>query len=748
LDTGRRPRRVEVATLPPDPDGRAEQLHAEGARLLAERWDEAVGMVRHEAQGYHDPRATLAYALVLLRDAAPDDLARAERAITNVLSLQERRDDDAHLGNFRWLYEDEVVTDLNAVEFFLDALVEIVADHGARLAPGTAAAVRDAIALGLEEIDRLDVHPSYTNVALSDICNSVLGGEAVCDDACVERGRRRLDEWLEFTARSGAPHEFNSPTYCALDILGLAALAARTRDEAIALRARVAEERLWLHVATHYHPSLAQLAGPHSRSYRDGWTGAPGYLKLLLWRLLGDDALRRVTPYFPRGREEAHTAIAAAELHCPAYVQGWLREKRFPFECTETADREGGLDITTCMAEGWALGTASRSYTVGAPPEPWPMFNSTLLHFRRDRDPGYGALYARYVIDDAGAGDADRAADFPDGGRHVAAQSRNRAIVAYGLVPRLRPLRSAKLSVRIFGVDEASDVWCGGERVTRFPAAVEPGEAVVVAEGDACIALVPLEPSDMGSGAPVELRIDDGQLVLDIYNYLGPAKSFWEHRSQAGPFYRGNVRNAFALEVASRSEFADVDAFRRHIGEARIADSVEEDYAREIVYASDGGSVSLRYSLWDMSVLERRYDGVPFASAMGRAGAADGSGMLWLQSRDSLIELGGAKLLAGRTPKWLAADPEARRYAFANPSDEVAPVWLETPRSVVECDAFGFGRIELDERAGTLAVEADGDIGPLRLRAAPGTRVTINGVDVTDAMPPPDDTGVRAFRGL
>ena len=288
-------------------------------------------------------RGSLAYASVLLREGGDDAIERAARIIRNVAAMQETDEDDAHYGNFRWFQEDEGVTDLNAVEFVLDHLNTIIRLDAERRLPADAReSLRTMMALGLEEIDRLDVHPSYTNIFLSDVCNSVLGGEALDDASHVERGAQRLREWFDFTNASGAPHEFNSPTYAAVDIARMAALAACTRDPEIALRARVAEERLWLHAATHYHPELAQIAGPHSRSYRDGWTGASGYLKLMLWRLLGNDALRRATPYFPKGREEGHTGIALDELHCPPYALEMMRAKRYPFETLETSMRSTG----------------------------------------------------------------------------------------------------------------------------------------------------------------------------------------------------------------------------------------------------------------------------------------------------------------------------------------------------------------------------------------------------------------------
>ena len=717
-------------------DARAGQLYDEGARLLDEAWDDAAGLVARAVGSatLHDGRGSLAYAAVLLRRGAPHDVARAERIIAAVARMQETREDDAHYGNFRWFFENAAVDDLNAVEFALDGLNEVARLGAGKLSPGSMQTVRAMIALGLREIDRLDVHPSYTNIALSDVCNSVLGGELLADERWVARGRRRLDEWLAFTARSGAPHEFNSPTYLGVDINRMAALAAETPHPAIALRARIAGERIWLHAASRYHPRLAQLAGPHSRSYRDGWTGAAGYLKLLLWRLLGDDRLRHNPPWYPQGREEGHTGIGALRYGVPAYVERLLREKRYPYECIETADADRGVTLTTYMTAGYALGTASRGYTVGVPPEPWPANNGFLLHARGDETRGDGAVvFSRYVINDRDAGThahaTDRTAeDFWEEGTHVAAQQRNRAIVAYGLQPRMRPARSYKLSVRALGVPPGATIWCGDEMAAESPRDLPPRSPVVFDAGGAYVALIPLAPSDMGHGAPITLRRDGHALALDIYNYVGPDKTFWEHRSQAGPFFQGNVRNAFVIEVGTPAVFGGIDAFRAHVAAARVSDGVDGDRVREIRYASEGGDVTLRYSLNDLSPV-----GAPPAP-MGQGGAVDGSGMQWLQSRSPVVELNGARLTKAAMPAWLAADRDAGFFACVNPSNEAGELTLETPRGLaLECDAFGLGRIEVDEAARAIAVEADAGIGAVRARGA--ARVTVNGAPVSASEP-------------
>ena len=233
----------------------------------------------------------------------------------------------------------------------------------------------------------------------------------------------------------------------------------------------------------HYHPNLAQLAGPHCRSYFDGWTGETGYLKLILWRVLGDDNLRRRTPWFSRGREEAQIAVATSTFHCPEDALELLRAKLYPYESRETADAKRALDITTYMTEGYALGSATKPFAAGERPEVWPGFNSILLHAQRD-DGAPVVLSARYILNDNCSGPieptgATEPQDCWDDGQFAAAQHHNRAIVAYGMMPRLRPITSAKLSVRILGIRPTDTIFVADRRIDAFPATVAPHQPVV-----------------------------------------------------------------------------------------------------------------------------------------------------------------------------------------------------------------------------------------------------------------------------
>jgi hypothetical protein len=143
--------------------------------------------------------------------------------------------------------------------------------------------------LGFEEVRRLDVHWTYTNIFLLDVHNGILGGQLLGDQELIQRGVGRLQDWLERTQSDGAPHEFNSPTYSAVQIIALAAIVQFAEDAAIRRLAVEAERLLWTHVARHFHVPTQQLAGPH-RAYRHDVT-AHRLLKVLLYKILGDERL-------------------------------------------------------------------------------------------------------------------------------------------------------------------------------------------------------------------------------------------------------------------------------------------------------------------------------------------------------------------------------------------------------------------------------------------------------------------------
>ena len=735
--------------MPPDEtlERRSQELYADGYRELKERFNADASMIRMDTGfgTYHDPRGSLAHATCLLREGGSENLALTERVIEKVLSMQETRPGNAHFGNFRWLFEDGGVTDLNAVEFMLEALALIMLRSGDRLSPGLQERIREAMRLGLQEIERLDVHLSYTNICLLDIHNSIVCGQIVGDNHYQERGRRKLDAWIAFTARSGAPHEYNSPTYLGVDLVALASLAEHAPDQDTALKARLMEERLWLHVASRFHRPTCQLAGPHCRAYRRDTVGGGGFLKVVLYKELGYPELRRPTPYYPWGGEEAHVPVALGRYHLPDYLRPLFEEKPPQWQVRETADAASTVDLTTYLAPDYCLGTSSRSYQVGEPPEPWPQFNAAILYYQKETPPGYGVLYTRYAVNEYEIGHMAEETgrtkrELWDLGAPCCVQHRNLAIVAYGLTPM--PITTAvhtlRLDVLLIGKDRATNTLVGGQPLSSLPQAVEPQEPVVLTDGSVHIGLIPLAPTNMGQEAPIVLDERGGELALCIYNYSGPSKNFWEYRTLSGPFFKGNVRNGLVMEVASRGDYPSAAAFHEHLVGARLSDSVSGDGVREIEYESGGQALALRYDLRDLRVLERRINGEVYIPPILEApGIVQGSAQ-------PLIA-GDAALWAAGAPAWFLADEARQLWVAGVTSHEPAPLRLQVPLGALEADAFALGKVVWRQNEGRVEVEAAPLPAGLRLWAPPPTRLLLNREDVTARLRPAE-AGGRTLR--
>jgi hypothetical protein len=549
-----------------------------GRADLSARFDPALNVVRDPFRpDRHQPHASLWYAGVLLEDG---DLVGAERIVGRVLEMQELREPDPHYGNFRWHWEDEGIVDLNACQFVMEALLRLPFE---KLGEELRARVFEAVRLALTEAERLDVHWTYTNIHLLDVHNRVLAGQLLGDAAVVQAGADRLREWARRTKEVGAPHEFNSPTYAAVDLNCLADLANRAEDASTRQLALEMEQFVWRHVASHWHAPTMQLAGPHSRAYRRDVVGASGFLKVVLYKLLGAERLLAASPYYDGPGAEGHLIVAGIDYHCPPDAEAMFREPATR-DVRETVGLSPRCETRTQITPGFALGTMTRPYGVGEPPEPWPMDTACIAYWKREGD-APGVLYTRYRVNAGSVGTPSREGvprwlDFWEEGVFRTAQVGPRAIVAYGLMPRgQRAVASLRLDIRVLGP----------ERV-----AVEDG-VVVIEDGDAFVGIVPLAPENLGHSPDVTAWRDGDESVVSIVNYEGPTKVFWEYRTLSGPFWKGNVKNGFALWIASHGEYGSAAEFRAALSATRLSDQTNGSL-RTIRF----GDVKLAYDLREM----------------------------------------------------------------------------------------------------------------------------------------------------
>src|SRR5690606_38438756 len=129
-------------------------------------------------------------------------------------------------------------------EFTLRPLICMAIAHGDRLSEGTRERLHAAIRLGLEEIARMNVHVTYTNVAAMDCMNTVLGSELLDDAGFRERGYARLKELERETLSHGTFCEFNTPTYTRVTHDALTRIATYASSTDAAIRARALRARL------------------------------------------------------------------------------------------------------------------------------------------------------------------------------------------------------------------------------------------------------------------------------------------------------------------------------------------------------------------------------------------------------------------------------------------------------------------------------------------------------------------------
>ncbi|MBI3972366.1 MAG: hypothetical protein HY332_13890 [Chloroflexi bacterium] len=594
--------------------------------------------------------------------------------------------------------------------------------------------------------------PRYTNPALMDLANTILWGEVLQDERMVAAGNAKLDAWIAYTAQSGAPFEYNSPAYLVVDLTALATLANLASYPEVRLKAQRMEERLWLHVLLHFHAATGQLAGPQSRAYYPLMHGGGGGILDVLWQELGvgDEVAR--SPYLAPSNERGAVTAALAGYHCPAHLASWAAAQtgQYPYMVRETADRTGGMDLATYCTASYALGTASRTYSIGQGGfDIEHQANYCILYYccadggRQTADgrdsASWRTLYTRFVVNDGYLGSVvqppNRRAttNFYDQGLFAGHQHRNVAIALYGLELMDREITSVEALVVLPGPVRPQALYAGRQRMdeagleTGRPTPVSDGEWVVVEDGALWVGLWPLERDHLGKRRGLEVRVlPSGDLALAMSHYRGPGKWFWEYGSPVAAFYHRNLRSGFLLVVGEREAYPTREAFAAHLARAAITDTLDAAGVRTVTYQNTDAWLELRYDLVRSEVVERRIDGRRFAApALGSPWAVQVAG--------GTATLGEATLNAGIAPAVLFARDALTAPGLAGLrvweamllTDGPQPIRLETPAGTVRCDAFGFGAVRIEappdvDRPSAIRVRCTRADAPIRLPVTSG----------------------------
>ncbi len=641
---------------------------------------------QEEGKTYHAPRLAAEFANDLLANGAREDVDLAEKVLDAMLACQETREGDPHLGNFLWEREDEVVEDLNAVQFCLFQLIPLMINYGDALSAGLQDRVRQSIRLGLEEVRRIDVHFRYTNIVVKDITNTCLGGELLEDEGFKSRGYQKFQAWMDFTTRNGCAYEFNSPNYANVAMRVLHRLGELVQHKPTRIGARVMCARIGLSAALHIHPPTGRWAGPFSRAYRHA-------------------LFCQSPPEIDDFRAYIETGLL------PAWLSDALDYRPETFFLSETADSQNGVGISTYHSPSFALGVSSQE--LRSQTNRFITGQSSVFIAHHKTDTGQpGVLYSRYVLDDHWLGSfrstPARSNDqilFEEGQCHNV-QDGSQAIVLYSPkdLGAMAPRSSAKAVVCWHDRSLVDEIWVGDEKVESLPFDVPEGATVGVAIGPVLSAIRPLARTDLGRNAPLRLVAYDTHLFLELYNYLGPSKTFWE-QGHPGSFFQGKPRCGFFAEMVERSDYPDVQSFVRVVAGGALKDDaappVTYDAGRtrpwSVEYTRDGERLGIEIDLlaW---VLQKRW------THKGVLGWPALESPVARQSSAGEISVENATLICGRQPAWLFACSQTDRYVAAFYGVEPEPLTLTVPGGEAHIEAMGTGTVVWDK--GDVTIEA------------------------------------------
>jgi hypothetical protein len=663
------------------------------AMPLPEDFDEEVNLLGRVENGktFHATIPGMRLAVQLIEHGTTLDLERAEKVLDAVFESQDRREGSQHFGNFTWEREDPVVEDLNAVHFTVMPLIGVLLKRGDAVPAGLRDKALQGIHLGLQAIARIDVHLRYTTIAAADVFDTCLGGELLEDDVIMARGRNKLRAWLAFTDRSGTFYEYNCPGYTGMSIERLAELSNLTRDEETRVLATVFAGRMGLSALLHAHPPTGRWAGPFSRAYQP-----------------------QITPASPAEIGSMQNWLDSGVL--PEWMSGALGDKPLPLTVKETSDADGQQMMSTYLCDAFAMGVASKDLTSQA--NRFVEGESSVFITHAKCEDEVSVLVSKYILDEKWLGDFRTTPSRSntqlqtDEGRFYGVQEGTKMIGVYAprIISARQPCSGLKLSLIWQRRDLVDEIWVDDRKIESLPADVAEGSTVVVGSGEAWAAVRPLTRTHLSDKPPLRLVEHQGSLTLEIYNYEGVAKTFWE-LGWPGSFYQGQPQCGFYAEVAERSAWTDGAAFASACAEGVIEEQMEDRFTWDgdnqtcmwsVSYARDGAKLGLEVDLMQWQ-LHRRWNqdgdlGLPMLeSSIAR------------QTRTGEVAVGGAKLSCGPEAAWLYAQPEEERWAAAYHGPQAAPLVLDTPQGKVEIESLSAGLVVWDR--GKVSVTALGLTG-------------------------------------
>lgn len=221
---------------------------------------------------YHDVRASLYYAIDLLRLGKAEYSQRAFDIVEKVISLQDTISTSPSSGVWPYFMEEPLATkkspiDYNWADFNAVSLLEIVLNYQEQIPVDLMPKIKKSILLAARAIEKRNMGPHYTNIAIMGTYVTYLTAYLENLPDLKEYAGRRLERFYQYTLEKGGFSEYNSPTYTMVALEEL----NKMKCHIVEPEARQMIDSLyavgWNMIARHYHVPSGQWIGPHSRSY-------------------------------------------------------------------------------------------------------------------------------------------------------------------------------------------------------------------------------------------------------------------------------------------------------------------------------------------------------------------------------------------------------------------------------------------------------------------------------------------------
>lgn len=379
----------------------------------------------------HPTRESLWYAAALLDTARPEDGATALAIFYKVLALQDTDPASKTYGIWPWFLEESLAQmsppDWNWADFCGAQLLEVLLTHRSQFPAELAAQMDSAIVHAARSIERRNVGPHYTNIAIMGAFVTLAAAESYEIEDLLQYGLQRLRLFRDHTRQQGSFSEYNSPTYTIVALNELARLQQYVRSpEAQAIAAEFYRMG-WEELARHFHAPTQQWAGPHSRCYHN----------LLPAETL--ELIRRATASQSASEEDFDLALGEHRIlhRCPADLIHHFHDTPAPHIVRRTFIKGEPATIgTTFLTPDFALGSINHC-------DLWNQRRNLLAYWGTAKQPQW--MHLRFLHDGY---------DFSSA-HFFSSQSKNKVLGGIGFITdggdkhiHLDPVRNATIQAR------------------------------------------------------------------------------------------------------------------------------------------------------------------------------------------------------------------------------------------------------------------------------------------------------------